>query len=135
MLMQKIVDLIIQENSVLSDCFLLIKQDLHHLCICTEEYIYDALASLTNSIIHPNQRRASYRELVGAFMKGIDEFIKRDGINEGYPKFTCQELIGEKVTAMDMLHFQNEKSEKKKLENENVSLQDEINKLNIQIKE
>ena len=54
------------------------------LIYCDLQEAYDFLQELTNSIIHPNQRRASYRELVQAYMKGFIEYEKR--LEEGVEK-------------------------------------------------
>jgi hypothetical protein len=73
-----------------------VSEELPSLVICREEYVYDALSRLTNSLIHANQRRASFRELLDAFMKGIEEWVKRfeSGVKEEFPKFSCYELTG-----------------------------------------
>ena len=113
-------------------------EELHNFVICADDHIYDSLGSLTNSTIHPTQRRASYRELLSAFMKGIDEWIKKHQPElppHLHPKFTCFELLGETTTALDMINIINEKSDKRRLENDNRILLEQIEKLNISLKE
>jgi hypothetical protein len=73
---------------------------------------------MTNSIIHPDQRRASYKEVSLAFMKGFRQFCKRLEENEEKPKipnFSCYELLGKEVKAADVYLYEEKKLELKKL--------------------